>query len=172
VEDGGASFFSPAYVRPSQWRDQHRNGDDPIKNLFRALLEISLRDATGVRRAAKGRRRTRSRSAAILARAEVRRSQCAAALRRDALGWIFDESADGPFSFQNVCDVLEIDAERGCARGCGCGWAKSSGCRRREATSSTRRLTLIPNGGSGTPWQETPIDPHAIRKPVSWGTPT
>ncbi|HKN62539.1 MAG TPA: hypothetical protein VJW93_15260 [Candidatus Acidoferrales bacterium] len=114
MEEG---LLTPDAFLPSQWRDLHGNGDDPIKNLMRAMLEVSLRDATGVRRAAKGRRRTRTRSVAMLVRAEVRRSQGEAALRRDALAWIFG-GGDGPFSFVNVCETLGIDAERLRARVC------------------------------------------------------
>jgi hypothetical protein len=35
-----------------------------------------------------------------------------AARAHEALEWIFDAEADGIFCFQNICDVLRIDAER------------------------------------------------------------
>jgi len=110
VEDG-ASLFRPDYFRPSQWRDLHRRSDDPIRNLLRAVLEISLRDATGVRRVRGIRRRTRSCSAAVLVRAEAKRSRQVTALRRDALAWIFCDGG-GVFSFRSVCETLEISADK------------------------------------------------------------
>ena len=116
MEDGG-SLFVPDFLTPSQWCDLHRsvNGDDaPIKRLMLALLEISLRDATGARRAKlpPQRRRTFVRPPSTRACERVERAKGARALRREAIDWIFDESADGlPFSFASVCDTLDIDVE-------------------------------------------------------------
>jgi hypothetical protein len=79
-----------------------------------ALLEISLRDATGARRAKlpPQRRRTFVRPPSTRACERVKRAQGARALQREALDWIFDESADGlPFAFRSVCEALEIDPE-------------------------------------------------------------
>ncbi len=111
MEDG-ASLFSPDYVRPSQWRDLHRsaNGDAaPIKRLMFAILEVSLRDLTGVGKVSV-RRRTR-RAPGVLAREATLRSSRAQVRAADARAWIFDDD-DGPFAFQNVCDVLGIDSAR------------------------------------------------------------
>ena len=113
MEDGLDSLFAPDVLTPSQWRDTHTSGDDPIKRLLFALLKLSLEDAAGARRPAKWRRWNALREPRAIARAVARRSQRAKALRREAIDWIFDESADGlPFAFVSVCETLGIDAER------------------------------------------------------------
>jgi|SRR5208282_225637 len=107
MEEG---LLTPDWFSPQQWRDLHRAGDDPVKNLMRALLEVSLRDATGVRRVKAVRRRAR-RSPLLLARENAKRSRQARKDAQEALAWIFG-GGDGPFSFVNVCETLGIDAER------------------------------------------------------------
>ncbi len=109
-----ASLFSPDYLRPSQFRDllyRSANGDDaPIRRLMLAILEVSLRDATGV---AKSRtKRLKGNPSAELwqwRRVAASKNQRHAA---EALDWIFDDGAEGVFSFVNVCDVLGIDSGR------------------------------------------------------------
>jgi len=123
VEDG-ASLFRPDFLTPRQWQDFHRNGDDPVKNLLRALLELSLRDATGVRRQGSSVRRAR-RSPLLLAREGAKRSKQVRRDAREARLWIFDDGSDGPFSFVNVCEALGIAARR-CVSGCGSGWLTRS----------------------------------------------
>ncbi len=113
MEDGGP-LFAPDYLRPSQWRDLHRgeNGNDaPIKRLMLAILEVSLRDATGERCQAKVRRR-RTRSPRIRARADALRSSRARERADEARAWMFATGDGGPFAFVSVCDALGIDAER------------------------------------------------------------
>ncbi len=121
MEDGGP-LFSPDYLRPSQWRDLHASGDDPIKRLLFALLKLSLEDAVSARCQAKVRRR-RTRSPRIRARADELRSSRARARRDEARAWMFATGDGGPFAFVNVCDVLGIDAERLRARVSGNGGA-------------------------------------------------
>jgi hypothetical protein len=108
MEDG-ASLFRPDYFRPSQWRDLHTSGDDPVQNLLLAVLEQALRDLIGVGKISVRRRQYKS-TAFQRERAATKHSQRASALRRDAREWIFG-GGDGPFSFVNVCDTLGIDGE-------------------------------------------------------------
>lgn len=79
------------------------------------LLEISLRDALGARRtkSPSQRRRKFVRPPSTRACERVERAKGARALRREAIDWIFDESADGlPFSFVTVCETLGVDSEK------------------------------------------------------------
>jgi len=116
MEDGG-SLFSPDYLRPSQWRDLHSsdNGSNAgVKRLMLALLEISLRDATGVRRTKSHSQRRRKfvRPPSTRACDRVMRAQGARAQAADALAWVFDDGGDGPFAFVHVCETLGIDGEK------------------------------------------------------------
>jgi len=64
MEDCESSFFAPDYVTPGQWRELHQGengGDAPTKRLM-AVLEISLRDATGLRRQYRSSRTKRDRT--------------------------------------------------------------------------------------------------------------
>jgi hypothetical protein len=109
-----SALITPDYLRPSQWRDAHRStaGDDaPIKRLMLAILEISLRDATGARDSTKANRKFRL-SPSARAQADAQRSSRARTHAIDALNWIADDGGEGPFTFENVCDVPGIDAER------------------------------------------------------------
>jgi hypothetical protein len=119
MEDDGFLPFRADALMPSQWRDLQASSNGPnagIKRLMLALLEISLRDATGARDSTKANRKFRL-SPRARARADAQRSSRARTHAADALAWIFDESADDlPFSFQNICSVLDIDPERMRAR--------------------------------------------------------
>ena len=111
MEDGG-SLFSPDFLTPSQWHDIHRAAPDGIKRLMLALLEVSLRDATGQHSTkSRGRRRKYKSTASQRERALAKHSQRASALRRDARTWIFGDG-DGPFSFTTCCETLEIDGAK------------------------------------------------------------
>ena len=99
-------LLTPDALLPSQFADLHRssNGPDaPIKRLMREMLELALRDATGVGRSPQPERRNKKWEAQRL-----RRSGEQAA---SAIDWIFDDSDGGVFSFVNVCDELGIDGE-------------------------------------------------------------
>jgi hypothetical protein len=103
--------LAPEVLTTSQWRDLHRtaNGQNAgIKRLMLALIEISLRDATGARKPQRGHP---AMARYEMKRAAMKQSSLAKALRRDARAWLFDRDADGPFSFVTVCDVLGIDGE-------------------------------------------------------------
>ncbi len=108
-------LLSPDMLLPSQFADLRRsaNGKDaPIKSLLLAILEISLRDATGVRSTkGRGRRRKYKSTASQREHAAMKQSGRASALRRDARAWLFGDG-DGPFSFRTCCETLEIDCER------------------------------------------------------------
>jgi hypothetical protein len=112
VEESG-SLFSPDYLRPSQFADLQRAGPDGIRRLMLAILEISLRDATGVQSPIIGRKRRWNAltSPQARARADAQRSSLARQRRRDARAWIFGDG-DGPFSFRTCCETLEIDGEK------------------------------------------------------------
>ncbi len=79
-----------------------------------AILDVSLRDMTGVRRTKlpPQRRRTFVRPPSTRACERVERAKGARALRREALAWVFDDGGDGPFVFVNVCETLGVDSER------------------------------------------------------------
>ncbi len=116
MEDGLDSLFVPDFLTPSQWRDFHSGDNGPnagLRRLFLALLEISLRDATGARsKKGRGRRRKYKSTASQRERAAMKQSGRASAQAAEALDWIFDDGGDGPFAFRSVCEVLEVDAER------------------------------------------------------------
>jgi len=117
VEESG-SLFSPDFLTPSQWHDLRRAGPDGIRRLMFAIVEISLRDATGVQSQMSGRKRRWNAltSPRARARADAQRSSRARERAADARAWIFNESADGPFSFRTCCETLEIDGEKVRAR--------------------------------------------------------
>jgi len=108
-------LLSPDTLLPSQFADLHRSAsgkDAPIKSLLLAILEISLRDATGQHSTkGRGRRRKYKSTASQRERAAMKQSGRASALRRDARAWIFGDG-DGPFSFRSCCETLEIDGEK------------------------------------------------------------
>src|SRR5208282_2484130 len=104
----------PDCVTPEQWAELHVHRDDPIKNLMFAILELSLRDVTGVASPMSGRKRRRKKyksTASERERTLAKHSQRASARRRDARTWIFDTDADGVFAFASVCGALGVDAE-------------------------------------------------------------
>ncbi len=107
------AFIANDAILPSQWCDAHRAGGDPIKNLMFAILELSLRDATGVASPMSGRKRRKKYKSTAFQRerAAMKQSGRASALRRDARAWIFGD-ADGPFNFRTCCETLEIDGEK------------------------------------------------------------
>jgi hypothetical protein len=115
IEDTAvAPLLTPDVLTTSQWRDIYRSTNGPdagIKHLMFALLEISLRDATGTRYSRNAHRRFNL-PPKLRARYDRQRNQLATEQSRDALGWIFDDDSEGVFSFVNVCDVLGIDGER------------------------------------------------------------
>lgn len=68
---------------------------------MRAILDISLRDAMCVHHQNhRGRPRLEWQARAALTKA---------ARAQEALEWIFDDNADGVFSFASVCETLGID---------------------------------------------------------------
>lgn len=108
MEDGEIiPLLAPDAFMPSQFADLHRSANGPnapIKNLMLAILEISLRDSTGIR-SARGSGRP-----ATTPRWQAQRLRLARERRRDARAWIFCDG-DGVFSFASVCDVLGVDSE-------------------------------------------------------------
>jgi len=98
-----------------------------------AVLEISLRDATGARSSANVRRWKLSPRARV--RADAQHARRANAHAASAIDWIFDDIDDGAFAFLNVCETLGVDAERLRARGCGSNSSEKSG--RREHSWGT-----------------------------------
>ncbi len=91
VEDQSVSLFGPDTLVPAQYFD--RVGADaafqPEKRLMLAVLEEAI--ATFQRHAI----------------ANTRRSQ---RLVEEVEDWISGESGNWPFSFDNICDALELDA--------------------------------------------------------------
>ncbi len=102
MEDGESSLFAPDCLTPSQWRDLHRGEDGPIKKLMLAVLERAVFDII------EPRPQTRRRKQKF----EAQRISVAHERRSSAIDWISDTDADGVFSFQTVCAVLDIDPER------------------------------------------------------------
>lgn len=90
---------------PSQWFDLRRGGDDPIQNLLLAVLEVALRDATGVNPRSRRKRRP------IQARWRAQHSRKAQDRAADATDWIFDDEADGVMAFRSICSACEIDPD-------------------------------------------------------------
>lgn len=92
LEDRLADLFQPDTLLPSQYfgRMRRRTEFDGERRLMIAVLE----DAVDVYRKQVG--------------AKDARNQ---ALFRDAEEWIEDPDRTWLFSFQNICDVLDIDAE-------------------------------------------------------------
>lgn len=99
-------LITPDALLPSQFADLQRssNGPDaPIKRLMREMLELALRDATGVARSPQPERRNK--------KWEAQRLRSSGEHAASAIDWIFDDSDGGVFSFVNVCDELGIDGE-------------------------------------------------------------
>lgn len=91
AEDRMAGLFVPDTMLPSQYFDRvaRRTEYDGERRLMIAVLE----DAVDVYRKLAGAR-------------DARRQQ----LFRDAEEWIEDTQADDLFSFENICDVLDLNA--------------------------------------------------------------
>jgi hypothetical protein len=144
-DDPGFLPFRADYLTPQQFADMRRSacGDDaPIRALMFAILELGLRDALGARQL-----KYRYRSSRRKRKNDAHRSRRASARAESALAWIDDRDADGVFSFQNICDVLEIDADR--LRGrinatCDEIPKKCRSLRRRGADRSLRAKTVLP----------------------------
>ena len=92
LEDKLAGLFTPDTLLPSQFFDRvrRRSEHDGERRLMIAVLE----DAVDVYRKQAGARESRGQE-----------------LFRDAEEWIEDADRTWLFSFQNICDVLDIDAE-------------------------------------------------------------
>jgi hypothetical protein len=107
VED--LAIIAPDFVTSGQFADMHRRSPDPIHRLLRAVLDQAIGEALCLKRSS-GRRREpiHERSPAAIRFIVLRASR----RRQNAIDWILDDAADGVFSFTNICNVLEIDAER------------------------------------------------------------
>jgi hypothetical protein len=115
-------LIMPDVLTPSQWFDRHhRAGLEPIKKLMLAILEDALHCYQNGHGATHGARKR---------------------LFDDANAWLFAESRGStPFSFERVCEALEIDA----------GWFRR-GMREWAAqldASSARRLVARRRGPVG-----------------------
>ncbi len=128
------AFIANDAIMPSQWCDAHRAGNDPIKNLMFAILELSLRDVTGVASPMSGRKRRWNAltSPRARARADAQRSSLARERAADARRWVFSNDG-GLFSFRMCCETLEIDGEKLRER------IRVHSAERRAAAESSRR---------------------------------
>jgi len=80
-----------------------------VQRLMLAVLENGLM-AAGILAGNKVQQRWRKRRATTAYR--LKHNRTAARERAEALEWILDTRADGPFAFPNVCGTLGIDAGR------------------------------------------------------------
>jgi hypothetical protein len=86
------SVFVPDLLTPEQYYDSKRrdNSDDPLKRLMMAVLQDAIRCFQVGANAKSG-----------------SKLRCFQEVRE----WLFGETCEGPFSFQSVCEVLEIAPE-------------------------------------------------------------
>jgi len=117
IEERLAGLFTPDTLLPSQFFDRarRRSEHDGERRLMIAVLE----DAVDVYRKQAGARDPRGQE-----------------LFRDAEEWIEDPDRTWLFSFQNICDVLDIDAEY-LRRGLHA-WKERGGSARREQVVELR----------------------------------